>query len=473
MRNPKRFGIGVAPLQPLGQQPACHPSWRELDAGVRKRRRSGGAAEEGGGWARGRGPGPGSGPWPDSGSSCPVSGIARDAQLGDSSSVARARVGRSQRTVRRSFEPVPMPPHVLVADSRERDREESRNSLAPLGYDVTCVDSAEAALRVRASRPPPDMVILDERLRFANGRDVAAALKTGGYLPVLLRVSDASVVMPDPAVDWAISRAADGPTLQAAVRALLQVREVFGRMGTRNAELARMLEQHRELLDFQVHDVRRHLTTLELNLAFVKGALGSPTGEIGLALDDSVDATRRVSRYLGDMLVMAECEEVGLKLDLGEVNLAELIDREAAECRRQAELRQVQLNSTVPRDLIIEGDLHLLGRVFANLLDNALRHAGMAGDVVVTSHETDESVEITVSNTGLPLPVELRDGIFGKFASGPGDAGSRRTGVGLYFCHRVVRAHGGSIAVVDRPGCAVSIAVSLPRVADPTSSCRL
>lgn len=366
-----------------------------------------------------------------------------------------------------------MPPHVLVAEPRERDREDSRNSLAPLGYDVTCVESAEAALRVRASRPPPDMVILDEQLRFANGRDLALALKAGGYLPVLLRVSDASIVVTDAAVDGAIPRTADGPTLQATVRAVLQVRGLLGQIRKRNAELSRMLEEHRELLDFQVHDVRRHLTTLELNLAYMTGALGNPQGEIGLALGDSLDATRRVSRYLGDMLVMAECEEVGLKLDLGDVNLAELVDAQAAECRRQAELRQVRLQSTVPRDLIIEGDFHLLGRVFANLLDNALRHAGMEGDVAVTCQETDASVEITVCNTGLPLPIELRNGIFGKFASGPGDAGSRRTGVGLYFCHRVVRAHGGSIAVVDRPGCAVSLAVSLPRVADPTSSCRL
>ena len=366
-----------------------------------------------------------------------------------------------------------MPPHVLVADSRERDREDSRNSLAPLGYDVTCVDSAEAALRVRSSRPPPDVVILDEQLRFADGRDVVAALKAGGYLPVLLRVSDTSVAAPDPSVDGSISRAADGPTLQAMVRAMLQVREKLDQMAGRNVELARMLEEHRELLDFQVHDVRRHLTTLELNLAFIAGTLGQPQGEVGVALDDSVDATRRVSRYLGDMLVMAECEEVGLKLDLGEVNLAQLVDEQTAECRRQAELRQVRLQCSVPPSLTIEGDVHLLGRVFANLLDNALRHAGMDGDVLVTSEETDASVEIIVSNTGLPLPVELRNGIFGKFASGPRDAGARRTGVGLYFCHRVVRAHGGSIAVVDRPGCAVSLAVRLPRVADPTSSCRL
>ena len=158
-----------------------------------------------------------------------------------------------------------------------------------------------------------------------------------------------------------------------------------------------------------MHDVRRHLTTLELNLAFIAGTLGQPQGEVGVALDDSVDATRRVSRYLGDMLVMAECEEVGLKLDLGEVNLAQLVDEQTAECRRQAELRQVRLQCSVPPSLTIEGDVHLLGRVFANLLDNALRHAGMDGDVLVTSEETDASVEIIVSNTGLPLPVELRN----------------------------------------------------------------
>ena len=60
-----------------------------------------------------------------------------------------------------------MPPRILIADASERGRRASLDSLLPLGYEVTCVDSAEAALRERESGHP-DMVILDEALRYGS-----------------------------------------------------------------------------------------------------------------------------------------------------------------------------------------------------------------------------------------------------------------------------------------------------------------
>jgi signal transduction histidine kinase len=364
-----------------------------------------------------------------------------------------------------------MPPRILVADASESGREASRDSLAPLGYEVTCVDSAEAALRERESSPP-DLVILDEALRYAGGKDIAVSLKAGGFVPVLLSVADAATGSTYQGVDGAIHKPHEPSSLLATVRCTLQYRDLMDGLYNQNADLQRLLNEQRGLMDFQAHDLRLYLTSLELNLSYVIGALGRPESEIGVALQESLDATRKMAAYLKDMLIVARSEQVGLTLQVTRVNLQDLASDTFREHQRNAELRNIRLRCLVPEHLTVEGDAHLLGRLLSNLVDNALRRAGEEGDVLVWGKERGTQVELVVSNTGVPLGKEEREQLFEKFATGAGSNGSKRSGVGLYFCLRVVRAHGGTIRVEDRPGSAVSVVVSLPRRASHQAKLR-
>jgi signal transduction histidine kinase len=90
-----------------------------------------------------------------------------------------------------------------------------------------------------------------------------------------------------------------------------------------------------------------------------------------------------------------------------------------------------------------------LGQVFLNLLVNAA-HAIPEGAVAdnriqVTARQEGADAIIEVSDTGVGIPVEIRDRIFEPFVTGKADAGG--TGLGLWICRGIVEEMGGDISV--------------------------
>jgi signal transduction histidine kinase len=83
--------------------------------------------------------------------------------------------------------------------------------------------------------------------------------------------------------------------------------------------------------------------------------------------------------------------------------------------------------------------------VLHNLFGNAMRYCNSNGKIVLAARrlrEGDDSVEISVRNTGPQIPEDIRGNLFGKYVRGKGG----RRGMGLYFCRLVAEAHGGTIA---------------------------
>ena len=110
----------------------------------------------------------------------------------------------------------------------------------------------------------------------------------------------------------------------------------------------------------------------------------------------------------------------------------------------------------------MHADPALLQRVLENIVENAFRYTPPDGHIALSAHAAGR-VEIAVSNDGPTIPVGDRVRIFNKFARGesePPRSGS--AGLGLYFCKRVVEAHGGAITVVESDRWPTSFKISLP-----------
>jgi PAS domain S-box-containing protein len=107
---------------------------------------------------------------------------------------------------------------------------------------------------------------------------------------------------------------------------------------------------------------------------------------------------------------------------------------------------QIQADKSVPN---IEGDYRALEQVFTNLINNAIESmeacGGMLSIKIRPVMEGDEQahVEISVSDTGPGIPVELHDKIFEPFFT----TKQHGTGLGLAIVKRIVTAHRGSITV--------------------------
>ena len=120
----------------------------------------------------------------------------------------------------------------------------------------------------------------------------------------------------------------------------------------------------------------------------------------------------------------------------------------------------------LPPDLpLVRADQAQLERVFANLIDNAVRHSPPDVPVRVTGVRAAARVTIKVIDRGRGVPVSERGRIFEPFTRGQGSG--RGSGLGLAIARGFVEANGGRIVLQSGITAETSFAVSFPVVAQP------
>ena len=230
----------------------------------------------------------------------------------------------------------------------------------------------------------------------------------------------------------------------------------------RYASMLDAQREHRELTELIVHDLKAPLSIVRAGLEWVGGHLRPDQRDVADAVADAYAAADRLSGMIADLLTASQLDG-GMPLARQPVDLSGLFDRLVRAYGRRARERGIAL-ATEPEGAALEvhADPALLQRVLENIVENAFRYTPPDGHIALSAHAAGR-VEIAVSNDGPKIPVGDRVRIFNKFARGetePPRSGS--AGLGLYFCKRVVEAHGGAIAVVESDRWPTSFQITLP-----------
>jgi signal transduction histidine kinase len=90
-------------------------------------------------------------------------------------------------------------------------------------------------------------------------------------------------------------------------------------------------------------------------------------------------------------------------------------------------------------------DRDLVEEVFGYIVDNALEAIGGKGAISVTVFSEDGRAVMEVSNTGEPIPADVRGKLFEPFFT----TKERGTGLGLAIARRVIESHGGKVFLLD------------------------
>jgi len=213
-----------------------------------------------------------------------------------------------------------------------------------------------------------------------------------------------------------------------------------------------------------VHDLRNALTSIWANLEEVRDTLLSSNASGREAIDFAVGELRRVSDMTGDLLLVARLESRPTLLT-STVSVDELLrdlERAFAPLVRRAGA-SFEWRRTGDAPAKVPADPQLIRRLLDNLLSNAARHVSKGDRIEITAELDGDRLRLAVRNSGPPVPPETRAQLFEKHATS-GTRGWANMGLGLYMCRLVAGQHGGSIALVDRPGWNVSFEVTLPVV---------
>lgn len=230
-----------------------------------------------------------------------------------------------------------------------------------------------------------------------------------------------------------------------------EMRALIGAINRMQSRIATLVKSRTFVLGAISHDLRTYLTRLRLRVETL------PPG----------DVRERVVRDVEDMQALVEealafAHATFVEPKKQPVDLVQLATR---ECEERTAMGAAVSFDPPPQPVVVAGTPAALGRVVANLVDNAVKYGGRA-DVTVAA--VGDSAQITVGDRGPGIPPGERELIFEPFRRLEDSRNREKggAGLGLAIAHQIVELHGGTITVTDRPGGGARFTVGLPRFVD-------
>ena len=216
----------------------------------------------------------------------------------------------------------------------------------------------------------------------------------------------------------------------------------------------------REMTDNLAHDIRSPLarirTAAEMSLTGDQSKVEG--GTLAITIIEECD---RLLEIINTTLDIAEAESGAAKLKISDVDLVDVV-RDACELfQTVAEDKQVAVTTELPQQCRVVGDRQRLQRVFANLLDNALKYTPAAGRVAISLTQEGTQVRLSVADTGIGIAADEQARIFERFYRCDRSRGKGGNGLGLSLALANVKAHRGDISVTSTLGVGSTFTVVL------------
>jgi len=227
--------------------------------------------------------------------------------------------------------------------------------------------------------------------------------------------------------------------------------------------------QREEFVAMMTHDLKSPLTVI---MGYVQALMGEMPDKVDPSLHLFV---REMDKSAGKMLSMIDDVldayrlEVGLlRIDRQSCNIQLLLEGCCSDGAREAAVHGSSFTSDLSADIPpLELDRKQIGRVFANLIGNAVKFTPRRGAINVHGELRDGCLLVQVSDTGIGIPPDELPHVFNKYFRATAAHGFQGTGLGLTISKAIVEAHGGSIGVESVAGRGSQFSVLLPLEASP------
>jgi len=232
------------------------------------------------------------------------------------------------------------------------------------------------------------------------------------------------------------------------------------------AGIERLNQLKSEFITLVSHEFRTGLVGIQGFSEMIRDA-DLPVPEVKSYAGEINKDAQRLNRMINDMLDLDRIEAGRLVLRKEAVNI-NLVLRDAIERARASGGNHAitsNLDSTEP---IVQCDADRLAQIISNLLTNAIKYSPNGGDILVTSHVSDSSVEVSVRDHGVGIAPDFAKQLFSRYERYEKNSNKIvGTGLGLAIARQIVELHGGRIWLDSAVGEGSDFRFRLPLSAAP------
>ncbi|OJH37384.1 sensor histidine kinase [Cystobacter ferrugineus] len=237
-----------------------------------------------------------------------------------------------------------------------------------------------------------------------------------------------------------------------------QLAAVINRMLDR---IQQLLEGVRQVGTSIAHDLRTPLGHLRQKLEAMREDSGAPERREVL-LDEALRQLDAILETFSSLLRIAEVESGSRRAGFETVCLSDILESLVEVYQPVAEDNGQSLSANIRPALQMRGDRGLLTQLFANLVENALRHSGPGSAIHLGLDVSDEGFAATVSDTGPGIDVAEYENVFKPFYRLDASRTRQGSGLGMSLVAAIASLHGLSLSLGDnRPGLKVTVTGAL------------
>ncbi|WP_089136278.1 sensor histidine kinase [Secundilactobacillus silagei] len=208
-----------------------------------------------------------------------------------------------------------------------------------------------------------------------------------------------------------------------------------------------------ELITNVSHDLRTPLTSIIGYLGLVEDRQYHSEDELLKYTNTAFNKAKQMKSLVDDLFVYTKMRQTDTPLSLATLDIGQMLEQLAASFELEAGEKGMAINIDMPdKPMRIEADGEKLGRVFNNLITNALKYGEGGKHINLRAKQPDDKeVVISVENDGKKIPEASLSQVFERFyrVEGSRSKATGGTGLGLAIAQSIVKRHGGYIYVTS------------------------
>ncbi|HLV86749.1 MAG TPA: ATP-binding protein [Candidatus Sulfotelmatobacter sp.] len=249
----------------------------------------------------------------------------------------------------------------------------------------------------------------------------------------------------EPLFSFEVTNSLDILALASYLITSLVITQLITRAAAAQAEIFRTA-----ILDALAHEFKTPLATILTAagaLCEMQPLLSPHQQELAQLIESE---TSRLNELTSQILRTSRLDRKAVKPRLRRTEVADLVGKLVAQYSRRYPGRTFSL-STKGMTAQVLADYDLLELAVKQLLDNACKYSPATAEVEIRIDTDGKDATVRVLNDGIAIPLEERARIFNRFYRGSvGEQVAPGTGLGLYFAHEIVKAHGGRMELESR-----------------------
>jgi len=223
-------------------------------------------------------------------------------------------------------------------------------------------------------------------------------------------------------------------------------------------QLEEQFEREKSFVSNASHELRTPLTSFRGHLNLIKRWGKDDPAILETSIQALDDESSRMKHILEQMLTIARNEHLETTLD--KVNLTDVVEGVIVQFEARS---RVPISANLEQNVLVSGDREQLRQVAVIIVENAERYT-TEGKITVHLKEVENTVMLSISDTGIGIPREEIPKIFSRFYRVDKNRSRETggTGLGLSIAKEIVEHHQGKIEVESEEAIGSTFTLLLP-----------